>query len=169
MSAVVNARTPQEERVWKLLESVLDPEIPVLSIVDLGIVRHVTVGAAGVDVGLTSTYSGCPATDVIRRLVNEALATDGVEARVRMILNPPWTTEWISAEGRRKLAEYGIAPPRVLDGTRLDAMSANEQPVDCPRCGSAHTERLSEFGSTPCKSLYRCEDCREPFERFKCL
>jgi len=165
----MSARTPQEERIWKLLDCVLDPEIPVLSIVDLGIVRHVTVGAGGVDVGLTSTYSGCPATDVIRRLVNEALATHGVEARVRMILNPPWTTEWISAEGRRKLAEYGIAPPRALDGTRLDAMSANEQPVDCPRCGSAHTERLSEFGSTPCKSLHRCEDCREPFESFKCL
>jgi ring-1,2-phenylacetyl-CoA epoxidase subunit PaaD len=165
----MSARTPEEERVWKILESVLDPEIPVLSIVDLGIVRQVTVGAGGVEVGLTSTYSGCPATDVIRRLVNEALATHRVQASVRMILNPAWTTEWISAEGRRKLGEYGIAPPRVLAGTHLDATSANEQAVDCPRCGAAHTERLSEFGSTPCKSLYRCKECREPFERFKCL
>jgi ring-1,2-phenylacetyl-CoA epoxidase subunit PaaD len=165
----MNSRGPDEERVWRLLECVPDPEIPVLSIVDLGIVRRVAAGAEGIEVGLTSTYSGCPATEVIRRLVEETLAAHGVVAKVRMILNPPWTTEWISTEGRRKLAEYGIVPPRLLAGTHLDATAANEAGVACPQCSSARTERISEFGSTPCKSLYRCEECLEPFERFKCL
>jgi ring-1,2-phenylacetyl-CoA epoxidase subunit PaaD len=158
-----------EERVWQLLSDIPDPEIPLVSIVDLGIVRHVAVNPEGIEVGLTPTYSGCPATDVIREQVEEALARQRIAARVRMIVSPAWTTEWISAEGRRKLGASGIVPPRLLAGTGVSAMVANEESVACPRCRSMRTERLSEFGSTPCKSLYRCLECLEPFERFKCL
>ncbi len=156
-------------RVQRILESIPDPEIPVISIVDLGIVRSVVCDASGVEVGLTSTYSGCPATDVIRASVLETLQEHGIKARVRMILSPPWTTDWISASGRAKLAQYGIVPPRLLHGSRGQAMDINDEPVACPRCQSAETERTSEFGATPCKALYRCRSCLEPFERFKCL
>jgi ring-1,2-phenylacetyl-CoA epoxidase subunit PaaD len=158
-----------EARVQQILATIPDPEIPVISIVDLGIVRSVVCDASGVEVGLTSTYSGCPATDVIRSTVLETLQAHGVKARVRMILNPPWTTDWISVSGRAKLAAYGIVPPRWLHGTRGKATDINDEPVACPRCQSAETELTSEFGATPCKALYRCRSCLEPFERFKCL
>lgn len=148
-----------ERDVWRCLAAVADPEIPVVSIVDLGIVRHVRVGERGdVEVGLTPTYSGCPATSVIRADVEHALQRGGHRAlRLVDVLAPPWTTDWISAEGRRKLAAYGIAPP------------SGPGPVVCPHCGSSATVLLSEFGSTPCKALHRCESCREPFDHFKCL
>jgi len=158
-----------EARVWSILENIADPEIPAISIVDLGIVRHVTADSRGVEVGLSPTYSGCPATDVIRSLVVESLAAHGLEAQIRMVLNPPWTTDWISAAGREKLHGYGIVPPRLLAGAAGGAEAANDEIPACPHCRSAQTERISEFGSTPCKSLYRCRDCLEPFERFKCL
>jgi ring-1,2-phenylacetyl-CoA epoxidase subunit PaaD len=167
--SVASQRTADEERVWQLLAGIPDPEIPVISIVDLGIVRQVLVNGGSAEVALTSTYSGCPATDVIHRLVGECLASHGLRAKIRMLLSPAWTTDWISAEGRRKLAEYGIVPPRLLGGRHADAMSINDEAVACPRCQSERTERLTEFGSTPCKSLYRCGACLEPFERFKCL
>jgi ring-1,2-phenylacetyl-CoA epoxidase subunit PaaD len=162
-------RPAAEGDIWAILAQVADPEIPVISIVDLGIVRHVTVDERGVEVGLSPTYSGCPATDLIRSLVVESLAAHGLGARIRMVLNPPWTTDWISAAGREKLRRYGIVPPRLVAGAAGGAVVANEEIPGCPHCGSAHTERVSEFGSTPCKSLYRCRDCLEPFERFKCL
>ncbi len=161
--------TADEARVQRILAAIPDPEIPVLSIVDLGIVRSVVCSASGVEVGLTSTYSGCPATDVIRSSVLDRLREHGISARVRMILDPAWSTDWISASGRAKLADYGIVPPRLLGGAGTDALDANDQPVACPRCQSAQTERTSEFGATPCKALYRCRSCLEPFERFKCL
>jgi len=164
-----SATLATEERVWSILRGVADPEIPVISIVDLGIVRHVAVDGLGIEIGLTPTYSGCPATDVIRELVAEAMTAHGLQARLRMVLSPPWTTDWISSEGRRKLQDYGIVPPRLLAGARYNVAAANEEQVACPRCQSARTERVSEFGSTPCKSLYRCRECLEPFERFKCL
>jgi ring-1,2-phenylacetyl-CoA epoxidase subunit PaaD len=146
-------------RVREVLAGVPDPEIPALSVLDLGIVRAVELGADGaVRVGVAPTYSGCPATAVIKRDVVRALERAGYGgATAYDVLSPPWTTEWISAEGHRKLREYGIAPP----GTDRD--------LACPRCGSHDTQRLSEFGSTPCKALYRCESCLEPFDRFKCL
>ncbi len=149
-------------RVRAVLETVMDPEIPVVSIVDLGMLRRVEQRADGViEVVLSPTYTGCPATDVIRRLVEEALDEAGIRpVRVRYELAPPWSTDWISEEGRRKLAEYGIAPPALKE--RADA------PVACPRCGSERTELVSAFGSTPCKALRRCLSCLEPFEHFKC-
>ena len=146
------------EQVYEWLADVPDPEIPVLSILDLGIVRDVSVNG-GVTVSLSPTYSGCPATEVIESSVLEALENQGLESiKIKRVLSPPWTTDWISDAGREKLRDYGIAPP----------VQAN-QSVACPQCESSHTERVSEFGSTACKAAWRCRDCLEPFEYFKCL
>ncbi len=160
------------ERAWRVLGGVLDPEVPALSIDDLGIVRAVTEGDAGeLRVVLTPTYSGCPATEVIERDVVDALDAAGLgPVRVTLQRAPAWSSDWIGAEGRRKLREYGIAPPgRPADPTlqpiRIVGRAADA--VACPRCGAARTERLSAFGSTACKALYRCLACREPFEYFK--
>jgi ring-1,2-phenylacetyl-CoA epoxidase subunit PaaD len=154
---------------WKVLDAVPDPEVPALSLVDLGVVREVNAAAGhGVEVVLTPTYSGCPATEVIRRSVIEALEAEGLgPVTVTQRLAPAWSTDWISAEGRRKLREYGIAPP----GPAAAEATIRIRPRDlaCPRCGSANTERLSAFGSTACKALYRCLACREPFEHFKAI
>lgn len=146
-----------KREVWSWLEKVPDPEIPVLTIVDLGIVRDVTVGDT-VSVDIAPTYSGCPATEVIETSVRSALVENGVENPVvRRVLSPPWTTDWITEEGRRKLHEYGIAPPQ------------KSTHIACPQCDSLNTEKVSEFGSTACKAAWRCLDCLEPFEYFKCL
>jgi ring-1,2-phenylacetyl-CoA epoxidase subunit PaaD len=141
--------------IWRVLESVPDPEIPVLSVVDLGIVREV----AAERVLITPTYTGCPATQVIERDIRAALDAAGYRGvRIETTLSPPWTTEWISAAGREKLRAYGIAPPTP----------AGQRAVECPQCGSADTEEISRFGSTPCKALWRCRSCAEPFDLFKC-
>jgi ring-1,2-phenylacetyl-CoA epoxidase subunit PaaD len=148
---------PSVAQVLDWLGDVADPEIPVLSILDLGIVRDITVDA-GVIVALTPTYSGCPATEVIERSVVDALHRHGVDSvSIERVLSPPWTTDWITDVGRDKLRRYGIAPP------------TGQGPVACPRCGSLSTARVSEFGSTACKASWRCEDCLEPFEQFKCI
>lgn len=150
---------------WAVLDGVLDPEVPVLSLRDLGIVRDVQAHEGGVEVVLTPTYSGCPATEVIEAAVRDALAAAGfAPVKVTQRLAPVWTTDWISDEGRRKLREYGIAPPGRC-GEQV--VSIRPRNVECPRCGSTHTERLSAFGATACKALHRCLDCREPFEHFK--
>jgi len=151
------------EAAWRVLGTVLDPEVPALSVVDLGIVREVSEGEGGaLAIVLTPTYSGCPATEVIEADIRAALECASLgPVRVSHCLAPAWTTAWISAEGRRKLAAYGIAPP---DTSVVHVIARN---VRCPQCKSSHTERLSTFGSTACKSLYRCLDCREPFEYFK--
>jgi ring-1,2-phenylacetyl-CoA epoxidase subunit PaaD len=146
-------------RAWDVAAEVADPEIPVLTIADLGVLRDVAVHGDAVEVTITPTYSGCPAMDMIRRDVEAALQRAGIAAQVRTVLSPAWTTEWMTEEGRRKLREYGIAPP--------PARGAPEAAV-CPHCGSARTEKISQFGSTACKSLWRCLDCREPFDLFKC-
>jgi ring-1,2-phenylacetyl-CoA epoxidase subunit PaaD len=152
------------DAAWRLLAGVLDPEVPVLSVLDLGLVRGVNEADDGaLDVVLTPTYSGCPAVEVIESAVQAALAPLGA-VRVRRQLAPAWTTDWISDEGRRKLRTYGIAPP----GTAAVRVLPRE-PVPCPRCGSERTERLSAFGATACKALWRCLACREPFEHFKPL
>jgi ring-1,2-phenylacetyl-CoA epoxidase subunit PaaD len=141
--------------IWELLERVPDPEIPVLSITDLGIVRE----ASEERVVLTPTYTGCPATHVIEAMVREALDRAGfAQVPIETTLTPPWTTDWITDEGREKLRAYGIAPP-IPAGTR---------DVHCPQCNSAQTEEISRFGSTPCKALWRCRACLEPFDLFKC-
>jgi ring-1,2-phenylacetyl-CoA epoxidase subunit PaaD len=162
-------RAADEQRIWSVLSTVPDPEIPVLSVVDLGIVRQVRVDEDEVArVDLSPTYSGCPATDVIRASVIAALRRAGFErVEVRDALSPPWTSDWITAAGREKLREYGIAPPAEAVGSpRL--IGRAEPRIACPRCSSQRTTRISEFGSTPCKAHYRCDDCLEPFDYFKC-
>ena len=154
-------------RAWAAAAAVVDPELPVLSIADLGVLRDVTVAADGaVEVTITPTYTGCPAMRMIATEVELALDRAGVPgARVRTVLAPAWTTDWMSAAGRDKLRAYGIAPP--ARGAGRGALFGTET-VACPRCGATETERLAEFGSTACKALWRCRACREPFDHFKC-
>ena len=157
---------------WHVLSSVLDPEVPVVSVRDLGIVRDIRIDGDGIEVVLTPTYSGCPATEVIEVSVRSALADAGFgSVAVRLQRAPAWTTDWISAEGRRKLREYGIAPPGPADPDSGVAMrfmpSRSAVRLRCPRCNSENTERISAFGSTACKALHRCRACGEPFEHFK--
>ena len=167
-------------QIWGWLGEVADPEIPVISIVDLGIVRDVRMADDGAcDVTITPTYSGCPAMQVIAGAITEALHARGVQnVRLHNQLSPAWTTDWMSDAGKAALKGYGIAPPAetVIDisglrGGAAAAVSRRARPaptIACPHCGSHHTEITSQFGSTPCKALYRCLDCREPFDYFKC-
>lgn len=165
---VVADLSPAElrQRAWEAAASVADPEIPVLTIDDLGVLREVELVGDRVDVAITPTYSGCPAMNMIALEIELALERAGFrEARVRTVLSPAWTTDWMSDEGRRKLRDYGIAPPQASNSRRA---LFGEQTVACPQCGSEETELLSEFGSTSCKALWRCKSCREPFDYFKC-
>ena len=171
--ASVAADSPRVQHAWDALSSVLDPEVPAVSVCDLGIVRAVLERSEGLEIVLTPTYSGCPATEVIEHDVLAAIEAAGLgPARVTLRRAPAWTTDWISAEGRRKLTAYGIAPPGPAAANeavpiRFFARRDMASQLSCPRCGSRHTERLSAFGSTACKALYRCLACREPFEHFK--
>ncbi|MGO1068814.1 1,2-phenylacetyl-CoA epoxidase subunit PaaD [Lysobacter sp. CA199] len=178
MRLVVEASTlPSTAQVWDWLSQVPDPEIPVISLTDLGVIREVEWESDTLVVTVTPTYSGCPATGVINLDIENALRDRGVEKiRLRRRISPPWTTDWISREGRRKLLDYGIAPP--IDGTAADGRTAariaklSGRPglaIACPRCASMRTQKVSQFGSTPCKASYRCEDCLEPFDYFKCI
>jgi ring-1,2-phenylacetyl-CoA epoxidase subunit PaaD len=155
-------------RAREAVEQVCDPEIPVLTIVDLGVLRSIDLGADGaVDVAITPTYSGCPAMDVIGFEVRAALMKAGIgNARVRQVLSPAWTTDWMSEAGKTKLRAYGIAPPAARASRRA---LFGEESIACPHCGSQDTEKVSEFGSTACKALWRCTACREPFDYFKCI
>jgi ring-1,2-phenylacetyl-CoA epoxidase subunit PaaD len=156
------------EQAWDVLARVADPEIPVISVTELGIVREVSSGADAVEVVVTPTYSGCPATEAIERSIVAALRAAGApDVRVRTRLAPAWTTDWITAEAKEKLRRYGIAPPGALAGGATVQTIGIVPRIDCPLCGSRNTERLSAFGATACKALYRCRDCREPFEHFK--
>lgn len=152
----------QAAHIRAILAAIPDPEIPALSIVDLGIVR----GVSGERVVITPTYTGCPATLYIEQSIRRALDEAGLaQVRIETTLSPPWSTDWISEEGREKLRAYGIAPPPK--GANASALR-NDTPAQCPRCGAMNTEELSRFGSTPCKALWRCNACAEPFDRFKC-
>jgi ring-1,2-phenylacetyl-CoA epoxidase subunit PaaD len=153
------------QRAWDAVASVVDPEIPVLTIADLGVLRDVSLSPDGVDVTITPTYSGCPAMGVIALDVELALARAGIEGHVRTVLSPAWTTDWMTEEGRRKLRAYGIAPPARTTSRRA---LFGQDSVACPHCASTRTERLAEFGSTSCKALSRCMACREPFDHFRC-
>ncbi|WP_417616205.1 1,2-phenylacetyl-CoA epoxidase subunit PaaD [Oceanisphaera sp.] len=155
-------------RCWEVLKTVADPEIPVLSITDLGMIRGVDISEDGsVSVRLTPTYSGCPATDILEADILAALDDAGLSpARVKLDLSEAWTTDWMSADGKRKLREYGIAPPQ---GPACGSHLIPSDGVACPQCGSGHTRLISEFGSTPCKAQYQCRDCLEPFDYFKCI
>ena len=155
-------------RAWDAAAQVCDPEIPVLTIADLGVLRSVDIAEDGaVEVAITPTYSGCPAMDVIGVDLELALLKAGIaKARIRHVLSPAWTTDWMSEAGRAKLLAYGIAPPAATSSRRA---LFGEDGVACPRCGSERTQKISEFGSTACKSLWRCLACREPFDHFKCI
>jgi ring-1,2-phenylacetyl-CoA epoxidase subunit PaaD len=154
------------QRAWDAAAGVVDPEIPVLTIADLGVLRDVAVKDGRVEVAITPTYSGCPAMNMIALEIELALKREGIpNSTVRTVLSPAWTTDWMSEGGRRKLREYGIAPPQGAGSRRA---LFGEQQVACPQCGSEDTEVLSEFGSTSCKALWRCRSCREPFDYFKC-
>jgi ring-1,2-phenylacetyl-CoA epoxidase subunit PaaD len=153
-------------RAWDVAAAVVDPEIPVLTIADLGVLRSVRVTDGRVEVAITPTYSGCPAMNMITLEIEMALQRAGINnSNVQTVLSPAWTTDWMSEDGRQKLKQYGIAPPQA--GSSRRALFGVEQ-VACPQCGSNHTELLSEFGSTSCKALWRCKACREPFDYFKC-
>jgi ring-1,2-phenylacetyl-CoA epoxidase subunit PaaD len=158
--------TDLRRRAWDAASRVVDPEIPVLTIADLGVLRDVTVTDGRVEVAITPTYSGCPAMNMIALEVELALEREGIYGpKIRTVLSPAWTTDWMSEEGRGKLRGYGIAPPLAAGGRRA---LFGDQTVACPQCGSEHTGLLSEFGSTSCKALWRCRSCREPFDYFKC-
>lgn len=151
--------------VWDLAATVVDPEVPVLTIADLGILREASVSGGSVLVSITPTYSGCPAVEAIRDDIVTVLAAAGYsDVAVRVVLSPAWTTDWMSADGKRKLEEFGIAPPT---GTRPAGPVSLGLGVRCPHCGSLHTRQLSRFGSTSCKALYACQRCQEPFDFFK--
>ena len=171
----MNTQAQSIEQVWAWLGDVADPEIPVISVVDLGIVRDVAFDGDQCVVTITPTYSGCPAMQVIAESVQDALRGHGVH-NVRLVnqLSPAWTTDWMSDAGKAALKGYGIAPPaqQVIDISGLHAgvkrRAAPPLIITCPNCGSTHTQLTSQFGSTPCKALYKCLDCREPFDYFKC-
>jgi len=173
---MTTATRPSTAEVWDWLSHVPDPEIPVISLTDLGIVRDVAWDGDTLVVTVTPTYSGCPATAIINLDIETALRERGISnLRLKRQISPPWTTDWISEGGREKLRAYGIAPP--IDGTaadgrligRVNRMTGGNLTVACPRCGSVHTSKVSQFGSTPCKASYRCDDCLEPFDYFKCI
>lgn len=156
---------------WAALETLADPEIPVITLRELGIVRDIRDGSDGLEVVITPTYSGCPAMSQIEDDIRATLARAGFDARVVTVLTPPWTTDWITASGKEKLRAYGIAPPQRKAGgesvVRFISRPAAAEAVPCPRCGSTNTTLTAAFGSTACKALYACRDCREPFDYFK--
>ena len=152
-----------EQKIWNILETVCDPEVPVLTITDLGIVRDVKTVDELVEVIITPTYTGCPAMDMIAMNIRFALIENGYSnIKITSVLSPAWTTDWMTETGKQKLKEYGIAPPKG------NAETIAADGVECPQCSSINTKLISEFGSTACKALYKCEDCKEPFDYFKC-
>jgi ring-1,2-phenylacetyl-CoA epoxidase subunit PaaD len=151
-----------------VLMQVADPEIPVLSIIDMGVVRSARLQDSEAYIEITPTYSGCPAMDVIGDDIKKAMKEAGFQAHVKLILAPAWTTDWITEAGRNALQKYGIAPPLNPDADK-DALLGQKRVVPCPQCGSTNTLMISQFGSTACKALFKCEDCLEPFDYFKCL
>ena len=159
---MVTATNISTQSIWKILEQVTDPEVPVLTIMDLGIVRDVKLNSDEVEVIITPTYSGCPAMDMIAMNIKLALIENGYRnIKITSVLSPAWTTDWMSEDGKRKLKEYGIAAPDKKFNIANDG-------VECPLCNSHNTKLISEFGSTACKALYQCNDCKEPFDYFKC-
>lgn len=158
----INSSTIEKE-IWHLLETVCDPEVPVLSILDLGIVRDIKLNGEAIEVIITPTYSGCPAMDAIGIDIRLKLIEHGYKKiKITPVLSPAWTTDWMSEQGKKKLQQYGIAPPR----NRSDDIA--NRSIECPQCHSSNTKLLSQFGSTACKALYQCNDCKEPFDYFKC-
>jgi ring-1,2-phenylacetyl-CoA epoxidase subunit PaaD len=166
---MVIANNISVDTIWNILKEIPDPEVPVLSVLDLGIVRNVLLQGDEVEIVITPTYSGCPAMDMIAMNIRFALLENGFKnIKITTILSPAWTTDWMSEEGKRKLKEYGIAPPNPRQQVCNNDLFAPHEAVQCPQCNSYHTHLISEFGSTACKALYQCDDCKEPFDYFKC-
>jgi ring-1,2-phenylacetyl-CoA epoxidase subunit PaaD len=170
---MVNSETitaeEKKNHIFSILETVTDPEVPVLTITDLGILRDIIINGEQVEVVITPTYTGCPAMDMITANIKMALLENGYRnIKVTSVLSPAWTTDWMSDAGKAKLKEYGIAPPNPKQHVCSDKLFAADEAVQCPHCNSWHTRRISEFGSTACKALYQCNDCKEPFDYFKC-
>ncbi|MBL0014250.1 MAG: phenylacetate-CoA oxygenase subunit PaaJ [Flavobacterium sp.] len=157
-----------DNKLIEILDSVSDPEIPVLSIMEMGVVRSAAIVNGIVEVVITPTYSGCPAMDVIGDDIKSAFKKAGLEAKVELVLAPAWTTDWITPKGRQALEKYGIAAPLDAEADK-EALLGNKKLVKCPQCGSTQTKLISQFGSTACKAFFQCEDCHEPFDYFKCL
>ena len=155
------------ERIFEILETVYDPEVPVLTVIDLGIIRGIEINEEEVVISITPTYTGCPAMQMIEWNIRAALDKEGIKNKIVTVLSPAWTTDWMSEKGKEKLIAYGIAAPmrhaRVTTG-----IFEEEDDIPCPRCNSINTKKISEFGSTACKALYQCRDCKEPFDYFKC-
>ena len=159
---MVTASTISTKKIWRILKQVTDPEVPVLTITDLGILRDVIINGDEVEVIITPTYTGCPAMDMIAMNIKLALLENGYSKfKITSVLAPAWTTDWMSEEGKNKLKEYGIAAPNKKFLIAIDG-------IECPLCNSTNTKLISEFGSTACKALYQCNDCKEPFDYFKC-
>jgi ring-1,2-phenylacetyl-CoA epoxidase subunit PaaD len=166
----MTAHQIDKQTIYSYLEEIKDPEVPVLSVIDMGIVRDLILhDDDNLEIIITPTYSGCPAMDVIGMNIRIMLSTLGFKnIKITQSLSPAWTTDWMSEEGKRKLKEYGIAPPNPKQQVCNDKLFAADEGVQCPHCDSWHTHRVSEFGSTACKALYVCDDCKEPFDYFKC-
>ena len=162
---MVNIATTHHAEIWQILETVMDPEVPVLSVVDLGVIRAVDVEGKQIKVTITPTYTGCPAMDMIAMQIRMALIAAGYEPTIKTILSPAWTTDWMTEKGKQQLQAYGIAPPV---GKSMDAAYLEDLVVPCPQCQSTHAVLVSQFGSTACKALFKCEECKEPFDYFKC-
>lgn len=165
---MVEEKTNIDTRLIPILEEVYDPEIPVLSIMDMGVVRSARIEDGIAKIEITPTYSGCPAMDVIADEIKAALKNAGFLPQIELILSPAWTTDWITPRGRKALEEYGIHAPLSASADK-DALLGNKKLVKCVRCGSTNTQLVSQFGSTACKALFQCNDCKEPFDYFKCL
>lgn len=160
---------PSTDQIWQWLDEVSDPEIPVLTVTDMGVVRSVERHGSETIVKITPTYSGCPAMNEIEENIISLLSEKGLEnLKVETVLSPPWTTDWMTDKGKQKLLEYGIAPPNGSSADKSVLFGKPKQ-VDCPHCKSSNTMMVSQFGSTACKALYKCNDCLEPFDYFKCI
>ena len=157
-----------DQQLFDILETVSDPEIPVLSIVEMGVVRSAVFVNNLVEVEITPTYSGCPAMDVIGDDIKKVFQEKGFQTNIKLVLSPAWTTDWITPKGRAALEKYGIASPLSVEADK-EALLGNKKIVKCPQCGSLNTKLVSQFGSTACKAFFQCEDCLEPFDYFKCL
>lgn len=162
-----------QKAIWAILETVADPEVPVLSVVDLGVVREIRLTSglqdAAIEIMVTPTYTGCPAMDVMNMNIRMAMLENGyTNFRITQVLSPAWTTDWMSESGKQKLKAYGIAPPQYKQAVCSPDAFQEEEAIPCPLCNSYHTRLISQFGSTACKALYQCNDCKEPFDYFKC-
>ena len=169
MTASTFNKTHTEKQLWEILNEIPDPEVPVISIVELGVVRSISILDDTVVVAMTPTYSGCPALKAMEEQIVERLKLEGIErVAIKLIYKPAWTTDWLSDESKEKLRKYGIAPPSKITAAHLSPMSHVKAAVNCPFCNSANTSLTSQFGSTACKALYFCNHCHQPFEHFKC-